>query len=91
MSAHIDEDPADIRRRMFPLILQVVGASDIVMGAAIALLFPGLVGDHSLDGMLMLIGAVFALMGVGFIWWGRARQAALRTNERTPTVVGAPR
>ena len=46
-----------------PFILTVLGLFDLALGAAIAAFGPGFIGDPSLDTVIRICGAVFALAG----------------------------
>ena len=56
------------------VVFQGVGAFDILLGAALALLGPGYVGGEPVvDLCLRIGGAILGVSGVGIIAWARAR------------------
>ncbi len=64
------------RRQHLTLILTVLGVFDLALGAAIAAFGPGFIGDASLDAFIRIIGAVFALGGLGMLWFARVQSRA---------------
>ena len=72
------------QRRQQSLIFQFVGVTDILLGAAVALFGPGLVGGEPLvDAVLLAVGLMLAAGGVGFIWFARRRGGADGDRGRT--------
>ncbi len=68
------DEPAAEHRRLLRLLFQVLGVTDIALGAALALLGPGLVGgDRVVHSVLMVGGGVLALGGLAMIWFARRR------------------
>ncbi len=85
-------DVTDRQRRLRALVFQIIGLGDVVLGAALAVLGPRLVGgDAELDLILQILGAVLALTGFGIWWWGRFRQGAPGSMERSGLVMRRPR
>jgi hypothetical protein len=70
------DQPTAERRAAMRLVFQFAGATDIVLGAAIALFGPGFVGGEPLvDKVLVIAGAGLALGGLAMIWFARRRFA----------------
>ena len=67
-------EPTAEQRGQLRLVFQVLGATDVVMGVAIAVYGPGFVGG---DPQLMWIcGGLLASLGVPMIWFARHRYGA---------------
>ncbi len=64
-----------------PFVLTVVGIFDIALGAAIAAFGPGFIGDPSIDNVIRICGAVFALGGLGMLWFARRRRRKTDTSS----------
>jgi hypothetical protein len=59
------DQPTAVRRAAVRLVFQFAGATDIVLGAAIALFGPGFVGgDPLVDKVIVISGAGLALGGL---------------------------
>jgi hypothetical protein len=70
------------QRSLIALAFLSAGATDVVLGVAIALFGPGFIGGEPLvDKGLVICGIVLALGGVGIIWFGRHRYGASRADE----------
>lgn len=81
------DGPTAERRAALRLVFQFAGATDIVLGAAIALLGPGFVGGEPLvDKVIVLCGAGPALGGLAMIWFARRRFAEPRAEAGRDSV-----
>ena len=70
------------QRSLIALAFLSAGATDVVLGVAIALFGPGFIGGEPLvDKGLVICGIVLALGGVGIIWFGRHRYGASRADQ----------
>lgn len=75
------------QRSLIALAFLSAGATDVVLGVAIALFGPGFIGGEPLvDKGLVICGIVLALGGVGIIWFGRHRYGARQGDERSGSV-----
>ncbi len=84
MTGQADGGQEPAKFKQLSLVLQIIGASDIVLGLGLALLGPVLIGgDPALDGFFMLMGGVFIFTGGGMIWWARSRYGASRPGKGT--------
>lgn len=63
------------KSQYLPLVLQIAGAADVVLGVAVAALGPGLVGggDATVEAVLIGAGAFLAAGGAAMWAWGRFR------------------
>lgn len=69
------------RRQHLTLILTILGVFDLALGAAIAAFGPGFIGDPSIDTFIRIIGTVFALAGLGILWFARRRAGNSSSNS----------
>jgi len=74
------------RRQHLTLILTVLGVFDLALGAVIAAFGPGFIGDPSLDTVIRIVGAVFALSGLGMLWIARVRSRTSNAQSDNGTV-----
>ena len=81
------DQPTLERRAALRLVIQFAGATDIVLGAAIALFGPGLVGgDPVVDKVIVICGAGLAAGGGAMIWFARRRFAEPREKAGAESV-----
>ena len=81
-------EPTAEHRRLLRLLLQVLGVTDIALGAALAVLGPGIVGgDPVVDTVLMVGGGILALGGLAMIWFARRRFGVKGDGEGSGLVV----
>ena len=69
------------QRKRLALVFQLIGGLDIVLGVGVAFLFPKIIDDPSLDGVLMIMGGILALAGAAMWWWGRSRLTPQRSDD----------
>ena len=82
-----DDRPTPEQRRRVLRVLQFVGVTDILLGAALAFLGPGLIGgEPAVDVLLRGGGAILAVSGVAVIGYGRYRLARDRNDENSRQV-----
>jgi len=67
-------EPTAEQRKQVLLVFQVVGLTDILLGAAFVLFGPDIFAIEPL--ILWICGAFLAASGVGMIWFGRYRYGA---------------
>lgn len=80
-------EPTAEQRKLLLLLFQLVGATDIALGAGVAILGPGFVGgDPFIDRVLMIAGVFLAVGGIAMIWFGRHRYGAHQAEERSSPV-----
>jgi hypothetical protein len=82
------DEPTTEQRKLLGLVFQVLGVTDIALGAAIAALSPGFIGgDPVVDTVIKVGGGVLALGGFAMIWFARRRFGAEDDGEGAGLVV----
>jgi hypothetical protein len=82
------DQPAVEHRSLLRLVFQLVGATDLALGLAIAIWGPGFVGnDPVVDKVILICGGVLALGGLAMVWFARRRYGGARSEAGATMVV----
>ena len=77
-------EPTAEQRKLLWVVFQVVGLTDILLGAGFVIFGPSIFGIEPL--ILWICGVFLAVCGLGMIWFGRHRYGAPPDEQGTGSV-----